>query len=497
MDTVTAREFLLDCLRESGLDTEIIEAVAEACLNNGIDAYVLAGRVYGDNDVAAKLFLTQREVTRLINTCITNCAAVGVEPRQDSQSQAEPTGSSRFDAIPIQTQTLALKPQRQVNRSPEPPSCSTPISEGCADPPKSPMMLTPNQPHGLKRVELWLDENPPVSDSEGPLSDRKPACTKLTPGPRGIAGFMRQTASSKAKMRVSRAVAVSPTPGSPHGSDFSKVSKGVVRVSPRLLRLTKSNQIRVTGKADMSVASDATGRPLTTEELKFQQAVADGEREREKLRRGPLSVTSNRSGRSSKSTNLCKPTTQFKPFNLQSVIRHEHAVHQFKKQIEQEHAAEARARQFKAGMIWDEKPIPKSKKVSKPRNGKVSQGPQLQSARRAEYWEKIIKPKQEMREATQRKLDEEKRRKEEVSSAYISKSNRRGLVHQARRMPNFSEVFHPDKSCAAPPTKVRPPRLATQARLGELLKPSDGVKQVTIKVDPFGTTDPFAASLRL
>ncbi|GMH38528.1 hypothetical protein BSKO_06412 [Bryopsis sp. KO-2023] len=512
MDTAISREFLLGCLRDSGLDTEIIEAVAEACVNNGIDACVLAGRLLEDNDIAAKLFLTQREVTRLVLACIKNCSDIGVEPQgcQTPVDNGDPRSDDR-SSTPNRNAASAAEPEYYSNPLSGPPSYRTAASDAHTDPPNS-ASPSPQPPirQGFKNVvELWLDENPPSSGSEGagPVSGRKsPANPPDQELSKPMARFMRPTASSKAKLRSEKR-SPTPPPGSSIGSAISKGSTGFVKISSRLLRLTKANQIRVTGKADMPVASDENGRPFTTEELKYREAVAEGEREKDRLKRGPPSVISNRSGKStksvksgksSKSTKLCRPTTQLKPFRLQSVVRHEYAVNQLKKQVQEEQAAEARARQFKAGMMWDHKPVPKSKRVAyKPKSGKPPQAPRLQSAKRAAHWASVIKPRQEQKEEARRKTEEERKKKEEIRTACILKTSRQGLVHQARPMPDFSEVFRPDLSCAAPPTKVAAPRLATQARLGELSKRMDEETRIVIKVDPYGVADPFAATLRL
>lgn len=67
--TWETREFLLKCLRQAGIDVEIIEDIADACEVTQLTTVVLAGEEIASEKVAEKLFLTDEEAVNLISVC--------------------------------------------------------------------------------------------------------------------------------------------------------------------------------------------------------------------------------------------------------------------------------------------------------------------------------------------------------------------------------------------------------------------------------------------
>ena len=80
LERVQSRGSLLQCLRRTGLDKDILEDIADVCEAHDLSALSLAQGVVGLCEATEKLFLTDREVEDLFEACRELCAKEGVIP---------------------------------------------------------------------------------------------------------------------------------------------------------------------------------------------------------------------------------------------------------------------------------------------------------------------------------------------------------------------------------------------------------------------------------
>lgn len=69
----TSRTFLLGCLRDSGLEEDLVEDVCDVCVTAGCNALDLAENTWSTAEVEKKLFLTGREASQLMACCRRKC----------------------------------------------------------------------------------------------------------------------------------------------------------------------------------------------------------------------------------------------------------------------------------------------------------------------------------------------------------------------------------------------------------------------------------------
>lgn len=90
----TSRGFLLDCLRQSGLEEGLVEDVCDVCVTAGCNALDLADNAWSIAEVEKKLFLTGREASQLVACCRTKCGKGGGS-EGESEGESEDQNGDR------------------------------------------------------------------------------------------------------------------------------------------------------------------------------------------------------------------------------------------------------------------------------------------------------------------------------------------------------------------------------------------------------------------
>lgn len=334
---------------------------------------------------------------------------------------------------------------------------------------------------GKCTIQLQQPELPPTVVIKRP---------KSAPG----LSILRPTASSQAKKRQGddkENETNSPSGDNPDCYAPSKPPASAWRkASASLLRPTQASKLRMMKDGDED-------RPMTTEEMQFEQAKKEAMLEKRKLRRKPVSMFPQPVNSSPIEIKSTWQRLQQKPFRLLSVERHEHAMEMFKQTIAAERTKEDLARQFKARGIKAAR-TPPTKQVSEIQpKMTVPKGPRLASADRARRWKEVLDPQKASKDAAQRRAKEEKHKTAEAAIEKMMRMSRKGLTHKAKPMPDFSYPFKPDLTQAAMPTIGRGPSFATDVRFGKRDCGATGMSSLAgLYADPLGSTDGFSTTLR-